>query len=121
MLDKLMMVKDILNGEEAATFKTEFWGEHLSGAVTLTFGTQPYTLTFYRGTVIEVVKGFPLTGTEFGVAGPEEGWQELYEHKNFHRAIAPKHGKLRLQGNMVKAMGNLNPLAFMARVLCRVM
>lgn len=121
MLEKLRMVQDILNGEEAEQFKNEAFGQYLSGAVTLTFGDQPYTLTFYRGIVIEVVKGFPLTGTEFGVVGPEEGWKELYEHKNFHRAIAPKHGKLRLQGNMVKAMGNLNPLAYMARVLCRVM
>ncbi len=36
MLDKLRMVQDILNGEEAEQFKNEAFGQYLSGAVTLT-------------------------------------------------------------------------------------
>lgn len=120
MLDKLILVQAKLNGEEAEKFKTSGMGAYLSGDVALVFGDQAYTLSFHRGTVTEVVKGIPLTGVDFGVAGPEEGWQELYKHKNFYKAIAPEKGKLRLQGNMVKAMGNLNCLGYLANVLCAV-
>lgn len=120
MLEKLILVQEKLNGEEAEKFKTDGFGIYLTGDVSLVFGDQSYTLSFHRGTVTEVVKGIPLTGVEFGVVGPEEGWQELYAHKNFYKAIAPEKGKLRLHGNMVKAMGNLNCLGYLANVLCAV-
>lgn len=120
MLDKLVLVQEKINGEEAEQFKTEGLGEYLTGDVALVIGAQPYTLSFHKGRIIEVIKGLPLTGVDFGVAGPVEGWQELFEHRNLYRAIAPKHGKLHLQGNMVKAMGNLNCLGYLAKVLCSV-
>ena len=75
---------------------------------------------FTKEKIIDIVKGNPLTGADFSVVGPEEGWQELYADKNFFRAVAPQKGKLCLQGNMVAAMGNYNALAYMMKVLCEV-
>ncbi len=120
MKGKLLAVQKILNGEKAGDFKENGLGQYLTGDVTLTFDAESYTMTFHKGTVVEVLDGTNLTGVKMGVAGPTEGWQELYGHRNFSRAIAPKHGKLRLQGNMVKCMGNLNCLGYIARVLCEV-
>lgn len=120
VLDKLNLVCEKLNGEEAERFQNYGLGRYLTGNVTLVFGKQAYTLTFHKGTVIEVIKGTPLSGLQFGVAGPEEGWWELYGHKNFYRAIAPEKGKLSLQGNLLKAQGNLNSLDYLIRVLCSV-
>jgi hypothetical protein len=120
VLDKLIQVQEKINGEESERFKTEGLGQYFTGDVALIFGEQTFTLSFQRGTITEVFQGSPLTGVDFSVAGPEEGWQELYVHKNFYRAIAPEKGKLHLQGNMVKAMGNLNCLGYLAKVLCTV-
>jgi hypothetical protein len=120
MKEKLLKVQKIINGEKEDEFKNKCYGQYLSGDVTFTFGSESYTMTFLKGALIEVMDGVNLTGIEMGVIGPQEGWQELYAHKNFSRAIGPMHGKLRLQGNMVKCMGNLNPLGYIARVLCGV-
>jgi len=120
VLNKLILVQEKLNVEQAEKFRTYGLGQYLTGDVILTFGKQSYTLSFHKGKVIEVAKGIPLTGIDIGVTGPEEGWQELYEHKNFFKAIAPGKGKLSLQGNMLKAQGNLNSLDYLARVLCSV-
>ena len=120
MQESFLKVKKILNEELAQDFKNKGLGQYLSGDVTFTIGNQSHTMTFHKGTLIEVMAGNNLTGIEMGVIGPEDGWQELYQHKNFSRALGPKHGKLRLQGNMVKCMGNLNSLGFIARVLCSV-
>lgn len=120
MKEKLLQVKELINNEKADDFKNNCFGQYLTGDVTLTFATASYTMTFNKGVIVEVMEGTNLTGIEMGVIGPQEGWQELYEHKNFSRAIGPKHGQLRLQGNMVKNMGNLNCLGYIARVLCSV-
>ena len=120
MQERLLKVQEIINGEKADDFKSNWLGKYLTGDVTLTFGSESYTIAFYKGSALEVLVGTNLTGVEMGVAGPMDGWQELYDHRNFSRAIAPKHGKLRLQGNMVKCMGNLNCLGYIARVLCDV-
>jgi hypothetical protein len=120
MKAKLLKLQKIINNEKAEDFKNKWYGQYLSDDVTFTFGSKSYTMAFFKGTLIEIMEGVNLTGVEMGVIGPEEGWQELYAHKNFSRAIGPMHGKLRLQGNMVKCMGNLNPLGYMARVLCSV-
>lgn len=121
MLEKLNRLKDVLNGSEADKFKNEGLGQYLTGDVTLTIGEKNYTMSFFKGTVVGLEEGIPLTGLDIGIAGPEDGWQELYQHHNFSKAISPKHGKLRLQGNMVRAMGNLNCLGYLAKALCRVM
>lgn len=120
MKEKLLRVQEIINNEKAGEFKDKWYGQHLSGDVTFTFGDRSYTMTFLKGTLVEVMEGVNLTGLEMGVEGPEEGWRELYAHRNFSRAIGPMHGKLRLKGNMVKCMGNLNPLGYIARTLCGV-
>jgi hypothetical protein len=119
MLEKLIKVQERLNGVEAEQFKTEAYGEYLTGDITLVFGEQSYTLSFYEGTVVHVAKGTPLTGIDIGVGGPEVGWQELYTHKNFSKAINPMHGKLQLMGNMIRCMSNLNCLGFLGRAICK--
>lgn len=121
MLETFRATGERLNGELSSAFRTDGLGEYLSGAVTFLIGESPYTMFFHKGRVIEVQAGLPLTGLDFGVGGPENGWEELYAHRNFSRSIAPRHGKLSLRGNLVRAMGNLNCLGFIARTLCLVL
>lgn len=120
MKEKFEEVRERLNGEKHEAFLEEAFGEYLTSSMTFTMGADSYTLCFYKGEVVDVIEGTPLTGIDFGIAGPVEGWVELYAHRNFSRAIAPKHGKLRHQGDLVRSMGNLNATAFVCRVLCEV-
>lgn len=121
MIDKFEKVKELINGSRREAFFQEGFGDYLSGCMTFTMGEDSYTMAFYRGEMIEVMEGLPLTGMDFGIKGPAEGWQELFKHRNFSMAIAPKHGQLRHQGNLVRSMGNLNATAFVCRALCDVM
>jgi hypothetical protein len=118
MLHRLQLLQQKLNADD--TFKKNAFAEYLTGAITLGFGKEQYTLAIYKGTVLEVSPGAPLTGIDIGVAGPEEGWQQLYGHRNFSRAINPLHGKLSLQGNMIRAIGNINCLAHCCKALCEI-
>ncbi|MDR3587165.1 MAG: hypothetical protein P4L59_17900 [Desulfosporosinus sp.] len=118
MLNKLNLLMEKLNQDPA--FKKEGFGEYLTGTMTLGFGENQYTLAFYKGTILEVFKGIPLTGIDIAVIGPEEGWQKFYEHKNFYRAINPHHGKLSLQGNYIRAQTNINCLEYLCTKLCEL-
>lgn len=118
MLQRLQSLQRKLNGDDS--FKKRAFAEYLTGSITLGFGREQYTLGIYKGTIIEVLPGVPLTGIDIGVAGPEEGWQQLHDHRNFSRAINPLHGKLSLQGNMIRAMSNINCLAYCCKTLCEV-
>lgn len=120
MKEKLLKIKEIINNEKTDDFKENYFGKYLTGDVTLTFDNVSYTMTFNKGVIVELIDGINLTGVEMGIIGPQAGWQELYTHKNFSRAIGPKHGRLGLQGNMIKNMGNLNSLGYIARVLCSI-
>lgn len=115
MLEKLTLLQQRLNADEA--FKTKGFAQFMTGTITLGFGPKNYTFALYKGTILEVYEGVPLTGVDIGVAGPEEGWQMLYEHKNFYRGINPHHGKLSLQGNFIRAQTNINCLAYLCTKL----
>ena len=117
MLRQFENVKIRLNGDLSTTFKETYYAEYFSGDVTLTMGDASYTLSIHNGDVIATIAGSPLTGLDIGVTGSEEAWAELYAHKNFHRAVSPRHGKLRLQGNLVRCMGNLNCLSCIVKTL----
>lgn len=119
MLEKLLLVQKRINGEEAETFKTKWFGKYLTGDVTLVFGDDAYTLSFHKGTLIEVYKGIPLTGFDMGLSGTQEGWKEVYKHQIFQKAIS-NIGTLKLLGASLRVRSNLNPLAHLVRVLCKV-
>ncbi len=115
MLAKLQLLQQNLN--EDAEFKTKGFGQFMTGTITLGFGARQYTFALYKGTILEVFEGVPLTGVDIGVAGPDEGWRMFFEHKNFYRGINPHHGKLSLQGNYIRAQTNINCLAYLCTKL----
>lgn len=118
MIKYFEAVQEAINGELAESFCQDAFGEYVTGSVTFSMGNQHYTMDFYNGTMLNVYEGLPLTGLDFGIAGPQEGWEQLFCHRNFSMAVAPKHGKLRHQGNLVRSMCNLNAMAFLCRALC---
>ena len=49
VLEKLLMVQEKINGEEAEAFKVGAFGKYLSADVTLVFDEQPYSISFHKG------------------------------------------------------------------------
>lgn len=115
MLDKLTLLQKKLN--EDADFNTKGFAQFMTGNITLGFGAIQFTFAFYKGNILEVFEGVPLTGVDVGVSGPEEGWQMFYDHKNFYRGINPHHGKLGLTGNYIRTQTNINCLSYLCTKL----
>lgn len=120
MVANFEKVKELLNGEEHEKFLKDGFGEYVTGRITFTIGDNNYTMYFHEGTVVDVKEGIPLEGMDFGLKGPISGWKDLFEHRNFSKAVSPKHGKLRHQGNLIRCMGNLNATAYICRILCSI-
>ena len=118
VLEKLTLLQQKLN--EDPDFMTKGFARFMTGSITLGFGAKNYTLAFYKGKILEVFEGIPLTGVDVGVGGPEEGWKMFYGHKNFYRGINPHHGKLSLQGNFIRAQTNINTLAYLCTKLAEL-
>ncbi len=118
MLEKLVLLQQTLN--EDPGFMTKGFARFMTGTVSLGFGDKTFTFALYKGKILEVYEGIPLTGVDIGVGGPAEGWQMFYAHKNFYRGINPRHGKLNLQGNFIRAQANINTLAYLCTKLAEL-
>ncbi len=86
-------------------------GRWLLGPVLFKIGDTSFTVYFHKGAVIEVEAGAALTGTDFTIAGPEDEWARLIRGEiDLGLALTPPAGRLRLEGNVLKAAGNMRPL-----------
>ena len=123
MLIKFEKVKELINGQEAETFKEKYFARYFTGDITLVFDLTPYTMSFHKGTMIETIKGKPLTGINFGLGGAQEQWNEFYKHRNFQFATSPAHNPNHFDflGNILAFRQNNNVIAHLMRVVAMVM
>lgn len=123
MLDKFNKVKELINGREAETFKEKYFARFFTGDITLVFGETPYTLSFHKGTMIDTIKGTPLTGINFGLEGTQAKWDEFFEHRNFQLATSPPHNPnhLGFLGSTLAFRQNNNVIAHLMRIIAKVM
>jgi hypothetical protein len=82
MYEKMLQLKDKINGEEAELFKEFYYGKFFSGDITIGEESETVTLTFHKGTCIDVVEGIPNTGLDIGVSGSKEDWDKFVTHKS---------------------------------------
>ncbi len=86
-------------------------GRWLLGPVLFKIGDAAFTVYFHKGRVIEVEPGAALTGTDFAIVGPDEEWARLIRGEiDLGLALTPPAGRLRIEGNGIKAAGNMRPL-----------
>jgi hypothetical protein len=79
-------------------------------------GRPTVVLTLVAGFVTSVEDGEGLTGVDYALEGPPEGWGVLFEERGcLPLAINPMHGRLRLRGNLVLAAGDNWTLANIVR------
>jgi putative sterol carrier protein len=96
-------------------------GRWLLGPVLLKIGETPFTVYFHKGRVIEVERSAALTGAEFAIVGPEEEWGRLIRGEiDLGLALTPPAGRLRLEGNVIKAAGNMRPLFHFCRKMSSI-
>ena len=73
-------------------------------------------LTLTSGAITSVEQGEGLTGVDYALEGPLEGWHVFFRERGcLPHAINPLHGKLRLRGNLVLAAGDNWTLASIVR------
>jgi hypothetical protein len=95
--------------EDAEYLELARW---LAGAVLLRIGDDvAYTLYFHKGRLIDVDRGVVVTGWDFAIAGPADEWARLISGAiDLGRATSPPVGRLRFEGNVVLASGNMRSL-----------
>lgn len=123
MLEKLEKVKELINGPEAENFKEKYFARFFSGDITLVFDAVPYTLTFHKGTMIEVIQGKPLAGINFGLGGTQAQWEDFFEHRNFQFATSAKRNPkcFEFLGSSIASRQNNNVIAHLMRVIAMAM
>jgi len=123
MLEKFEQVKDLINGTEAVNFKEKYFARFFSGDITLVFDKVPYTLTFHKGTMIDVMYGKPLTGINFGLGGTQAQWEDFYKHRNFQLATSAKRNPncFEFLGSSLAFRQNNNVIAHLLRVIAMAM
>jgi hypothetical protein len=122
-LEKFEKVKELINGAEAENFKEKYFARFFSGDITLVIDKVPYTLTFHKGTMIDVMHGKPLNGINFGLGGLQAQWDEFFEHRNFQFATSAKRNPncFEFLGSPLAFRQNNNVIAHLMRVLAMVM
>jgi hypothetical protein len=79
-------------------------------------GHPTIVLTVVDGGVIAVEQGEGLRGIDYGLDGPRDGWDVLFEERGcLPLATNQLHGKLRLRGNLVLAAGDMWTLSNVVR------
>ena len=83
----------------------------LMGAVLMQVDSAAYTVYFHKGRIIEAEAGAAPTGTEFALVGTEDAWGRLLRGElALPNALS---AGLRLEGNLLKAAGNMHALCLL--------
>jgi hypothetical protein len=70
-------------------------------------GHPTFALSLAAGRVTTVEEGEGLTGVDYAIEGPPEGWDVFFDERGcLPLAINSMHGRLRLRGNLVLAAGD---------------
>ncbi len=89
--EKFQLLKEMINGSEAEEFKSYWDGRFFTGDMTFVFDKTPYTMFFYKGTMVSVEMGTPANGYYVGIQGSSDQWETFFRHRNFQLAISIKH------------------------------
>ncbi|WP_342433432.1 hypothetical protein [Neobacillus sp. FSL H8-0543] len=121
MFEKMLVLKEEINGEEAELFKEFYYGKFFSGSITLIEETEAVTLVFYKGNCIDVVNGVPNSGLDIGVSGSKEAWDKFVTHKSL--SVATNKGNsnnLSTLGGAIRFRQNFNVVAQLIRVFAGI-
>ncbi|WP_077211953.1 hypothetical protein [Bacillus dakarensis] len=121
LYEKILELKEKINGEEAELFKEFYYGKFFSGDITLSEEQETVTLTFHKGTCIDVVKGIPNTGVDIGVSGSKDDWDKFVTHKSL--SVATNKGNsnnLTTLGGAIRFRQNFNVVAQLIRVYASI-
>ncbi|SHJ89312.1 hypothetical protein SAMN02745751_03654 [Dethiosulfatibacter aminovorans DSM 17477] len=117
LYDKMLNLKQLINGEEAEKFLNYYYGKFFKGDITIIDGEETCTLTFRYGQCIDVIEGIPETGIDIGVSGSDKEWKKFMGHRSL--SVATNRGNsdnLTTIGGAVRFRQNFNVVAQLARV-----
>ena len=117
LYEKMLELKDLINGPESERFLDFYYGKFFKGDITIVDGEEACTLTFHFGKCIDVVEGVPNSGVDIGVKGNGEEWEQFASHKSL--SIATNRGNKRnltTMGGAIRFRQNFNVVAQLVRV-----
>lgn len=121
MYEKILQLKEKINGEEAEKFKEFYYGKFFSGDITIIENLEAVTLTFHYGKCIDLVEGIPNSGLDIGVSGSTEDWDKFVTHKSL--SVATNKGNsnnLTTLGGAIRFRQNFNVVAQLIRVYASI-
>lgn len=121
LYEKMLELKEKINSDEAELFKEFYYGKFFNGDITLIEESETVTLTFHKGTCIDVSEGIPNTGVDIGVSGSREDWDKFVTHKSL--SVATNKGNsnnLTTLGGAIRFRQNFNVAAQLIRVYASI-
>ena len=115
--DKMLQLKDLINGAEAEKFLNFYYGKFFKGDITIVDGDETCTLSFHYGKCIDVIDGIPNSGVDIGVKGNDAEWERFTAHKSL--SVATNKGNsdnLTTMGGAIRFRQNFNVVAQLIRV-----
>lgn len=98
------------------TFAAKSWA--MSATSTLDIPGHTHTYRVVPGVIASITPGVPLSGSDFWISGPLEGWREILEGSaHLLRALNPLHGQLEVGGDMVLMAGSMRTVCHICMVL----
>lgn len=125
MLETLKQLQEIVNGPESERTREWYFGKFFTGTIGLKLEDKGYTLGFYKGEMVSVEEGLPLSGADFGLAGSMDCWRDFFERGIFGFATAPPYQNplgLTVTGSVLCFRQNYNICAHICKLfagLCR--
>lgn len=117
MYEKMLELKELINGKEAERFKNFYYGKFFRGDITIIEDEQAVTLTFHKGSCIDVIDGIPNTGIDIGVSGSHEEWNKFVSHCSLSIATNKANNHpLKTHGGAIRFRQNFNVVAQLIRV-----
>lgn len=112
-----LKLKEILNNEESELFKEFYHARFFKGDITIIDSEETVTMSFHRGTCIDVMEGIPDTGIDVGVAGSAAAWEDFATHKSLSVATNKRNAaSLETMGGRIRVRQNFNVLAYLTRI-----
>ena len=119
MIEKMLLVKERINGPEAECFSEKYYGRCYSGNIMLQYGEVSCTYCISQGVIVSAVPRVLLEGYDIGVKGTEQAWKDFVESERKSLSYAtsfPVGEALVLLGKPVRVRQCFGALACLCRV-----
>ena len=123
MIEIFKELQQVINGPEAETAREWYFGKFFTGDFTITLEGKNYTMSFYKGEMIDVYEGLPYAGVNVGLSATMDRWKDFFNHGIFGFATAPAYQNplgLTVTGNIITFRQNYSLFAHVCKQFAKL-